>query len=77
VAQTQGFAALRPGLSNLAPLGLSLATSALLFDSSTSLASSYRAYLSCGTSARIREIRGHLFFESSWLRLAAALRDSG
>src|SRR5579872_6848194 len=34
LAQTQGFAALRPGLSNLAPSGLSLATSALFFHSS-------------------------------------------
>jgi len=33
VAQTQGFAALRPGLSNLAPSGLSLATPALFFHS--------------------------------------------
>src|SRR5579872_924426 len=35
---TQGFAALRPGLSNLAPSGLSLGTSALFFHSLSSYA---------------------------------------
>src|SRR5579872_6813817 len=64
VAQTQGFAALRPGLSNLAPSGLFLATSTLLFDSSTSFALRYDAHLSCDTSARIRNAN------SSYLRAA-------